>query len=433
MFKYIYLFLIIIIFPLCVSAMVPMSDNEMSTVTGQTGISIIIPDIDFGVTMTRLSLTDKDGLSGYPNPAYLVIDNIDHATFGNFNIGTKMAMGDTVAHKIGVDPATIYGSGFQSLDIDVGTDGSGSFINIELPKMQLYTGDFDDVHIRVADNQNGDYGTDLGYLSLPGLYFEGIGGNIKIRPEDIDGLGNNTGNGGIDFQITNTPFYLYNEKLIIRDADPMTTAGQDALELNQFYLHDGNNNPFIMRDGHFSLNVGQQYGKTWLKLKAHKWEGDLYANLGEMKWCGTQFGRWEIGRIIQYPDAHTYISGHNMGLDLEISARLDIENIYYIYGNKSNGEYNNSHMVHAAGSFSGTASNPSTWSFSGNLKIGDIANGRPATLDFGSNGTSNMLAINLPLKGALGIESIQLGGTDFGPVLIHGMNIKTFKINIPHP
>ncbi|MBF0451093.1 MAG: hypothetical protein HQK75_10350 [Candidatus Magnetomorum sp.] len=425
MIRYIYLVVLSIIFPICASAMIALTDNEMSHVTGQTGISIVIPDIDFGVTLTRLSLTDKDGLSGYPNPAYLVIDNIDHATFGNFNLATKIAMGDTVAHKIGMDPSSIYGTGIKALDIDVGTDSYGSFINIDLPKMQLYTGDFDDVHIRVANNQEGTNGTDLGYFSLPGLYFEGMGGNIRIRPEG------NTGNGGIDFKITNTPFYLYNTKLIIRDADPVTTAGQDSLELNQFYLHDGNKNPFILRNGHFSLNVGQEYGKTWLKLVAHEWEGDLYANLGEMKWCGTQFGRWEIGRIIQHDNAHTYISGHSMGLDMEIGARLDIENVYYIYGTGPE-DYNNAHMVHAAGSFSGTDNNPATWSFSGNLLIGDIANNRPATLDFGSDGTSNMVALNLPLKGVIGIEKVQLGGTDFGPVIVRGIDIKTFKLFIPH-
>jgi len=425
MFRYLYLILMAIIVPVSASALVALTDNEMSDVTGQTGISIVIPDLNFGVSMTRLSLTDGDGLSGYPNPAYLVIDNINHASFGNFNLATKIAMGDTVAHKIGMDPNSVYGTGMKSLDIDVGTDGDGSFINIELPKMQLYTGDFDDVHIRVADNQMGTNGTDLAYFSLPGLYFEGIGGNIKVRPD------RNTSNGGIDVQITNTPFYLYNTELTIRDSDPDTPDGQDALELNQFYLHDGNNNPFILRNGHFSLNVGRKNGQNWLKLIAHEWEGDLYANLGEMKWCGTQFGRWEIGRIIQHENAHTYISGHSMGLDMEISARLDIENLYYIYGTGP-GDYNNSHMLHLAQTFSGTESNPSTWSFSGNLQIGDIDNNRPATLDFGSDGNSNMLALNLPLKGCLGIESVQLGGQDFGPVVAHGMDIKMLKIYIPH-
>jgi len=425
MIKYIYILLIIIIVPTSTSALVALSDHEMDDVTAQTGISIILPDIDFGVSMTRLSLTDKDGVSGYPNPAYLVVDNIDHATFGNFNLATKIAMGDTVAHKIGVDPSSIYGTGMKPLDLDVGTDSNGTFINIGLPKMQLYTGDFDDVHIRVADNQLGTNGTDIAYFSLPGLYFEGMGGNIQLRPAG------NTGNGGIDVKITDTPFYLYNEKLIIRDADPMTTAGQDSLELNQYYLHDGNKNPFILRNGHFSLNVGRENNRNWLKIIAHEWEGDLYANLGEMKWCGEQFGRWEIGRIIQYENAHTYISGHSMGLDMEIAARFKIENIYYIYGSGAN-DYNNSHMLHIAQNFSGDARYPSSWSFSGNLLIGDLANNRPATLDFGSDGSSNMLALNLPIKGSLGIESVQLGGTDFGPVLISGMDIKYLKLYIPH-
>ena len=77
---------------------------------------------------------------------------------------------------------------------------------------------------------------------------------------------------------------------------------------------------------------------------------------------------------------------------------------------------------------------PNTWSFTGDnsFKIGNI-NTNPATIDVGTNNTDptdTALFLNLPISGSLRIGDVQLGGNDFGPIAIDGINAHHLFVKI---
>jgi len=118
----------LVVLPMSVMAMTTISDNELSTVTGQAGVSINI-DVTAQLTIGTVAWGDSDGFAGYTNAGFVGIEGLNltvHASGrhdGAFSTGGATAVG-----YMANDPITI----------DVGTnDGGQSLVRIGLPTFHI--------------------------------------------------------------------------------------------------------------------------------------------------------------------------------------------------------------------------------------------------------------------------------------------------------
>lgn len=71
--------LAIMVLPLSVMAMTPVSDKALSDVTGQAGVSII-PDVTITMSETDIAWGDPDGLGGTTSAGWIGMANLDMST-----------------------------------------------------------------------------------------------------------------------------------------------------------------------------------------------------------------------------------------------------------------------------------------------------------------------------------------------------------------
>ena len=118
----------LVVLPMSVMAMTTISDNELSTVTGQAGVSINV-DVTANLTIGTVAWGDSDGFTGYTNAGFVGIEGLNltvHASGrhdGAFSTGGATSVG-----YMGNDPITI----------DVGTNAGGqSLVRIGLPTFHI--------------------------------------------------------------------------------------------------------------------------------------------------------------------------------------------------------------------------------------------------------------------------------------------------------
>ena len=118
----------LVVLPMSVMAMTTISDNELSTVTGQAGVSINV-DVTANLTIGTVAWGDADGFTGYTNAGFVGIEGLTmtvHASGrhdGAFSTGGATSVG-----YMGNDPITI----------DVGTSDTGvSVVRIGLPTFHI--------------------------------------------------------------------------------------------------------------------------------------------------------------------------------------------------------------------------------------------------------------------------------------------------------
>ena len=114
--------------PMSVMAMQSITDNELSSVTGQAGVSINI-DLTANLTVGTVAWGDSDGFTGYTNAGFVGIEGLNLSVHmsgrhdGAFSTGGATAVG-----YMANDPITI----------DVGTNGSGAtLVRIGLPTFHI--------------------------------------------------------------------------------------------------------------------------------------------------------------------------------------------------------------------------------------------------------------------------------------------------------
>lgn len=114
--------------PMSVMAMTSITDNELSTVTGQAGVSINV-DVTANLTIGTVAWGDADGFTGYTNAGFVGIEGLNltvHAS-GRHD-GAFSTSGPTAVGYMANKPITI----------DVGTNGSGaSLVRIGLPTFHI--------------------------------------------------------------------------------------------------------------------------------------------------------------------------------------------------------------------------------------------------------------------------------------------------------
>jgi len=118
----------LVVLPMSVMAMTTISDNELSTVTGQAGVSINV-DVTANLTIGTVAWGDSDGFTGYTNAGFVGIEGLNltvHAS-GRHD-GAFTTSGATAVGYMANDPITI----------DVGTnDGGQSIVRIGLPTFHI--------------------------------------------------------------------------------------------------------------------------------------------------------------------------------------------------------------------------------------------------------------------------------------------------------
>jgi hypothetical protein len=113
-----------LILPLSAMAMTTIADNELSTVTGQAGVSINV-DVTANLTIGAVAWGDADGFTGYTNMGFVGMDNLNMT----IHIGGRLdGVYSGGANYLGNKPITI----------DVGTNSTGStLVMIGIPTFHI--------------------------------------------------------------------------------------------------------------------------------------------------------------------------------------------------------------------------------------------------------------------------------------------------------
>jgi len=147
---------VFVMMPLASFAKTAISDSELGSVTAQAGVSIDFSGVTVtGVTMTTNSWGDADGFTGYLTAGYIGQTGI---VFG----GTVVGIGGVC-------------------NIDVGTSGTVTKVQINLPTVNIGTMNMDSV-IKLDTNKfltTAGLTTQLGSSFMQGLAAT-IGGTVTI-------------------------------------------------------------------------------------------------------------------------------------------------------------------------------------------------------------------------------------------------------------
>ena len=230
------------------SALQPVSDHEMSTVTGRSGISMAFDELSITIDIPRFTYTDTDGadytdlesLSGQALAATLRLDNVslDSATLNSlYRTGAE----DLPAHYLQSNPSKwindTHSTAFRALTIDAAADLSPAFwgeagiaaagLCIGLPTLDAYVDTMeidgfyiDRVEVRpigIWDSLLGvkewfysDYERDFFKLQVVGASIATLGGKIGFM--SYDGC-------GVDIAMDDVQIYSKIDEIRIIDSD----------------------------------------------------------------------------------------------------------------------------------------------------------------------------------------------------------------------
>ncbi|MBN2180256.1 MAG: hypothetical protein JW743_12620 [Deltaproteobacteria bacterium] len=214
---------------------------------------------------------------------------------------------------------------------------------------------------------------------------------------------------------------------------------------------------FTISDSSLSVD-----GQTMLFINRPDWTQYLSFSVGNIVFCDKDLGALDIGNISN-PNSYLFITAHG-GPSWEYGFQTEIDQFKYVYSGNyqsvtSEGGFafdaEDEHYyytgprdilteeieslsiegIHFSATSGGTVHQPSTWSFDGLFKIGDLFNttaSNPATMDvvtFTTDGTTHIM-LNLPMTGSFRIEDVNFGGNDFGPCAIDGIDVQRLQFDI---
>jgi hypothetical protein len=158
-------------------------------------------------------------------------------------------------------------------------------------------------------------------------------------------------------------------------------------------------------------------------------------SIGNFVFCNQDLGSIVFDTSTVVP-AHFGVSSHpgadTSGLEFEYLTSWLTNDFTYTYN--TGGGTLNLQGIHLAESVVGAPeSDPSTWVFSGQFRIGDLLGGNinaepsPATMDVATDTSTETsttaIYINLPMKGTVRVADVVFGGNNFGPVAIDGITV----------
>ena len=271
--------------------------------------------------------------------------------------------------------------------------------------------------------------------------------NLKayaLSPLNEKEMKKHTGQSGISIAIENAVFYYEDSFIKFIDGDASDPGFISLSNTKSLHILDTGYND-LDSDGtadHLTIDIinpqqsNLEYDKPYLAMECNDWSGTSYFQAEEIIFSDHTLGSLQIDEAA-FPKWHLYTGGHSSGIDLEAGFQMDIKSFSYNYGPSENDLSLKFEGIHFTQQFNlntnDDPSNPETWQSSGKFKIGDFSTDTPVTIDVGTreNDNSPVLFISAPIKGAIRIENIHMGNTDFGPAAIDGINVHRMKIEIP--
>lgn len=250
-------FLAIMLLPLSVMAMTPVSDQTLSDVTGQAGVNINA-DLMMDIKIGTLAWGDSDGILNGGHPLWGTTDGGGYVGVTGFDIdGLRIKARETDTFDGYAAPAQL-----KPITIDVATDAlmydGATFVRFGLGSLEISMGALDfDVRLGTDAATLEDSGNLLGVVSIGamGIYIDPVsyvdifsdgtcGVNIAMNIEidqfnigyvswgDTDGVVNG-GIGAMPWMAAASAGYVGLANLQI--GGPITVAGQLAIDVNTAY------------------------------------------------------------------------------------------------------------------------------------------------------------------------------------------------------
>ena len=255
-----------------------------------------------------------------------------------------------------------------------------------------------------------------------------------LKALDDGDLAGISGMGGISVGLDDVSVYLHLGSFSYTDTD-----SGNALVLEGVTAGDGDGRPAAFATGNvdtdgdglrtpLTVDVGTVGDRAAVVLQALDWQQVLDLHVETLRFCGQALGSLDLGPIHR-PSFYWMVGGHDDGIDFELAQRLSIDAFEFTYNDA--GDRLDLAGIHLGAADTGDPADPATWEMNGLFRIGAMADGNPATFDVGQ-GDDGLAAIdmNLPMSGAVRVESVQWAGADFGPMAIDGIQVHRLNIRL---
>lgn len=273
-------------------------------------------------------------------------------------------------------------------------------------------------------------------LGLALLAFSPAPGRCELRALDAAALAQVSAGDGVSILISGTDLDLTIGSLRILDPAP----GGGGLELRSIRLDGGPGVPFSIDTdpSHpITLDVATEAttGRSFAAVTFSR-EEPYSLRAGQFLVAGVDLGSLDLENL-WHRNVGIALAGHGdgtTGADAGIAIEASLGEARLTYNTA--GEALRFTGVHLAESAAGAPESPASWTFAGPLRIGTLLT-NPATLDV-SGGTADgsvkpFLFLNLPVSGTVRVENVALGAQSFGPVVLDGLTMHTFRLLLPTP
>jgi hypothetical protein len=195
---------------------------------------------------------------------------------------------------------------------------------------------------------------------------------------------------------------------------------------------------------HLSLDLGSYNNNAMLFADCPDLNFSVDIIVDDIELNNTHMGDMLVDNLT-LSSLHLNIGPHvSTGVDFELGLRMKTDAVTYNYNSTGSLTFSG---IYFANSFSGAPEDPSSWTVNppnltttDQFRVGDLANSKPATIDFILDPTtdttsprfeSGFIALNLPMNGSIRVENINFGGNDFGSLAIDGLKVEKLYIEIP--
>ena len=248
-----------------------------------------------------------------------------------------------------------------------------------------------------------------------------------------------TGQAGISINVETKSRLDINEYNISDTPDP--GVDRQWIKLKNIAVDDGAGGYFTTAtsiDDPIKLDIGtNDAGRTLISYYDPSHVQPRWYSIEEVEFVSDSIGSINLDALSMGPSLYrsgAHADGTGGGYDFDYSTRLTAQAFRFTYNSVP--ESLTLSGIHLAGSASGAENDPSTWTFSGDFKIGDIDAGNPAKVDVVTNTDDapgvTSLVLNVPMQGSLRVENVNFGGNDFGAIAIDGINVHRMSLSF-HP
>ena len=281
--KRILMFLVIMLLPLSIWAMTPVSDSELSNVTGQAGVNIN-PDLTMDITINTMAWGDADGIQTVMNPWATVVAG-GYIGVKNFNItNLKVRLRgddeynnfdfDTQVKPITIDVAT--GTKVVGFDGSASVSDTRTFVRFGLGALQI---SMDELAFDVSLGAHGAYPTtptlnqNMGVVTLGAM-------DVYVNPNSYVDIYSHAGS-GVNFDLNVTLDRVAIPYLSLGDRDGVPggiSSGSVTWGTNGGTIQDGyigladfrigdDDNPAVTISGNVAIDIASTGNGVYSELQ----------------------------------------------------------------------------------------------------------------------------------------------------------------------